>query len=89
MDARQFGELVRRRRKAAGITQRDLALIIGTGERFVVDLEKGKETSRLALALKAAAAVGIKLVDASETVPSGPASSPGEGYDLPWLGDEP
>jgi DNA-binding XRE family transcriptional regulator len=45
------------------MTQADLALAIGTAPRFVVDLEAGKETCRLGLALAAAAAVGIDLVD--------------------------
>lgn len=84
MNARQFGETLRQRRKALGITQRELALLIGTGERFVVDLEKGKGTSQLALALKAADAVGMRLMAASAAGDADP--DPTElGYDLPWL----
>lgn len=45
-------------RRALGMTQRDLALVINTGERFVVDLEAGKATSQLGKAL----AVGIRLL---------------------------
>jgi HTH-type transcriptional regulator/antitoxin HipB len=41
------------------MTQRDLALVAGTGERFVVDLEAGKTTTQLGLALAVAAAVGL------------------------------
>ena len=43
------------------MTQRDLALVINTGERFVVDLEAGKATSQLGKAL-ARQAVGIRLL---------------------------
>ena len=35
------------RRKALGLTQRDLANRAGVGLRFVRDLEQGKETLRL------------------------------------------
>ncbi|WP_016744595.1 helix-turn-helix domain-containing protein [Rhizorhabdus wittichii] len=59
--AKEFGETIAMARKALGLTQRDLALAINSGERFIVDLEKGKETVRLGMALAAASAVGIKL----------------------------
>lgn len=64
--AKIFGSNVASARKALGITQRDLALAIGTGERFIVDLEAGKPTAQLGKALAAAKAVGIRLVDATE-----------------------
>jgi y4mF family transcriptional regulator len=60
-DARAFGGAVRKSRKRAGLTQRDLALAVGAGERFIVDLEKGKETVRLGKALEVAAALGIQV----------------------------
>ncbi len=63
---KQFGELVRSRRKALKMTQKELALAIGVGERFVVDMENGKETCQLGKALKAAKAVGLRLVDERE-----------------------
>jgi len=43
------------------LTQRDLALAIGTGERFIVELEAGKPTAQLEKALAAARAVGLRL----------------------------
>ena len=43
------------------MTQRDLALVIDAGERFVVDLEAGKATCQLGKALAAARAVGWKI----------------------------
>ena len=57
----EFGAAVARARKALGLTQRDLALAIGTGERFIVDLEAGKPTAQLGKALAAARAVGLDL----------------------------
>ncbi len=62
---KEFGELVASKRKALGITQRQLALVINSGERFVVNLEAGKPTAQLGKALAAAKAVGIRLEDVS------------------------
>lgn len=61
--AKEFGSLIRRHRKALGMTQRELALAVNTGERFIVDLEKGKESCQLGKALHVAKAVGIRLND--------------------------
>lgn len=58
--AAQFGAAVRTARTRQQLTQRQLALSVGTGERFIVDLENGKETLRLGKALEVAAALGIK-----------------------------
>lgn len=78
-DAAQFGRAVRRRRKALGMTQRDLALAVGVGERFIVDLEKGKPTCELERALRVAAGVGLRLADAAITRDkhAGPDTVPG------------
>jgi y4mF family transcriptional regulator len=65
-NAREFGATLARARKALGLTQRELALAINTGERFIVELEGGKPTAQLGKALAAAKAVGMRLVDASE-----------------------
>ena len=65
-DAGAFGQLVRQRRQALGLTQRDLAIAINTGERFIVDLEAGKATCQLGKALTAASAVGIQLMDGKD-----------------------
>ncbi len=87
----RFGSLVRSRRQALGITQRDLALAVNVGERFIVDLESGKPTCQLGKALAVARGVGILLTDQAP-VPSTdtlPDLSPGDAYpDLPDLGDE-
>lgn len=65
--AEEFGRRVAQARRDLGLTQRDLALAIGTGERFIVDLERGKVTAQLGKALSAARAVGLKLEDIGRT----------------------
>jgi HTH-type transcriptional regulator / antitoxin HipB len=60
-NAAQFGTAVATARKALGLTQRELALAIDSGERFIVDLEAGKPTAQLGKALSAAKAVGLRL----------------------------
>ena len=59
--AEAFGAAVARARKGLGLTPRELALAIGTGERFIVELESGKPTAQLGKALAAARAVGLRL----------------------------
>lgn len=61
----EFGLQLARARRALGLTQRDLALAIGVGERFIVELEGGKPTAQLGKALAAAKAAGMRLVDLS------------------------
>jgi HTH-type transcriptional regulator / antitoxin HipB len=67
MSAKEFGAAVREARKREGLTQRQLALSVGAGERFIVELENGKETARLGKALEVAAALGVTLTLAYET----------------------
>jgi HTH-type transcriptional regulator/antitoxin HipB len=57
----QIGALIRTTRKGLGVTQRELALTSGTGLRFVVDLERGKETCEIGKALTILQTLGIKL----------------------------
>jgi y4mF family transcriptional regulator len=57
----QIGALIRQTRKILGVTQKDLALTSGTGLRFVIDLEKGKETCEIGKALTVLQTLGIKL----------------------------
>jgi y4mF family transcriptional regulator len=59
--AAEFGATVRAARTQQRLTQRQLALSVGTGERFIVDLENGKPTLRLGKALEVAAALGIRI----------------------------
>ena len=62
VNATQFGQEVARARRGLGLTQRELALAINSGERFIIDLEAGKPTAQLGKALAAAQAVGLRLM---------------------------
>ena len=42
-----IAEFVKKRRKEAGLTQKEFAMRSGLGLRFVRDLEQGKETVRM------------------------------------------
>jgi y4mF family transcriptional regulator len=48
-------------RKQLGLTQAELALAAGVGVRFLVELENGKPSLRLALVLRVIDALGGKL----------------------------
>ncbi|WP_350295324.1 type II toxin-antitoxin system Y4mF family antitoxin [Limnohabitans sp. Rim8] len=50
--AQKLGMALRSARKKIGLTQAQLALAAGVGLRFVVDLEGGKSTVRLAQFLR-------------------------------------
>ena len=57
----QIGKLIRDTRKNIGVTQKDLALTSGTGIRFIIDLENGKETCEIGKALSILNTLGIKI----------------------------
>lgn len=57
-----LGSIVQASRKEQGLTQIDIAGLAGTGNRFVVDLEKGKPTIRMQLALDVLELLGLELV---------------------------
>jgi HTH-type transcriptional regulator / antitoxin HipB len=57
----QIGELIRDTRKNLEVTQKDLALTSGTGLRFIIDLEKGKETCEIGKALRVLQTLGIRM----------------------------
>ncbi|MGA8742937.1 MAG: helix-turn-helix domain-containing protein [Terracidiphilus sp.] len=59
--SQQIGLMIRDTRKKLGVTQKDLALTSGTGLRFVIDLERGKETCEIGKALRVLQTLGIKL----------------------------
>lgn len=54
-----FGERVREKRKAQGLTQAELAALCDVGTRFVSDLENGKASVELGLALRVVRGVGL------------------------------
>jgi y4mF family transcriptional regulator len=65
----EIGKVVRETRKSLGVTQKDLALTSGTGLRFVIDLEKGKETCQLGKALTILHTLGIRLALTTPSIP--------------------
>lgn len=57
----QIGERVRQARQQLGLTQPQLALAVGVGIRFIVELEAGKPTVRLDKVLQVLAGLGLAL----------------------------
>jgi y4mF family transcriptional regulator len=57
----EIGKQVREARKALKVTQKDLALTSGTGLRFIIELEKGKETCQIGKVLTVLQTLGIHL----------------------------
>ena len=57
----EIGKQVREARKALKVTQKDLALTSGTGLRFIIELEKGKETCQIGKVLTVLQTLGIRL----------------------------
>ena len=60
-DANQIGHLIRQRRKEAGMTLRDAAALAGVGVRFLSELERGKPTLQLGLAIQVIQLFGLEL----------------------------
>jgi y4mF family transcriptional regulator len=53
--------MIRETRQKLGVTQKALALTSGTGLRFIIDLEKGKETCETGKVLTVLNTLGIKM----------------------------
>lgn len=73
----QIGEVIRDTRRSLDVTQKDLALTSGTGLRFIIDLEKGKETCEIGKALRVLQTLGIKM----KLSPPSTASKESESHD--------
>ena len=58
-DSRDLGLLIRQERKAQKLTQEQLAGLTGVGVRFVRELEAGKESCQIGLALQVATSLGL------------------------------
>jgi y4mF family transcriptional regulator len=66
----QLGSLIRAERRRLKVTQKELAMAAGTGLRFIIELERGKETTRIGNIFKVLQALGIKiLVDSPGNYP--------------------
>jgi y4mF family transcriptional regulator len=60
MNSKALGQLIRERRKHLGMKQADLALVSGTGLRFISDLENGKESCQLGRTLRVLGSLGLR-----------------------------
>ena len=57
-----LGSLIQRVRKEQGLTQIDISGLAHTGNRYIVDLEKGKPTIQMQKALDVLALLGLELI---------------------------
>lgn len=64
-----LGRLVKKARKAMGLTQAELALTSGTGIRFISDLENGKPTCQIGKTLTVLKTLGIRMTLSSRHSP--------------------
>jgi y4mF family transcriptional regulator len=61
MTAKELGEIACKTRKSEGLTQPQLAMACGTGVRFIVDFEAGKETCQLGKVLTVLQTLGLSV----------------------------
>jgi len=61
MTTEEIGAKVRESRKRQGLTQPALAMVAGTGLRFIVDLEAGKPTCQIGKVLQVLLALGVRI----------------------------
>jgi y4mF family transcriptional regulator len=61
LSAKDLGRAIRNARQAMKLRQAEAALLCGVGVRFLSDLENGKETARLAQALKVIDGLGLAI----------------------------
>lgn len=61
MDPGSFGQRVRARRKHLDLTLEDVANVVGVNRRVIGELERGKSSVQLGIALRVAQAVGLDL----------------------------
>lgn len=57
----ELGAAIRQRRRALKLTQDELALAIGVNRKVIGQLERGKKTVHVDIALRAAQAVGLEI----------------------------
>jgi HTH-type transcriptional regulator/antitoxin HipB len=69
--AQEIGQIARECRKRLGVTQKDLALTSGTGLRFIIELEKGKETCQIGKVLTVLQTLGIRIALTPPTTSEG------------------
>lgn len=69
-DISSIGAKIRSIRRAQGVSQETLAGLAGTGQRYISELERGKETARIREMLKVldALGAGLYIADQKEAV---------------------
>lgn len=60
--SQELGEFIRQHRTSQKILQADIVGLANTGNRFVVDLEKGKPTLQLQKVLDVLDLIGLELI---------------------------
>ena len=58
----QIGQIAHDARKKQGLTQLDLAGLAGKSNRFLIDLERGKETLQMQMVLDVLSLLGLELI---------------------------
>ena len=58
----ELGKLVQQTRRDQSLLQRDIAGLAGTGNRFIVDLERGKPTLQLQKVLDVLDLMGLEVI---------------------------
>ena len=61
MNTKELGQLVRKHRKELKMTQPELAMVSGSGVRFISDLENGKESCHLGKTLRVLENLGLDI----------------------------
>jgi HTH-type transcriptional regulator / antitoxin HipB len=61
IDQPELGNYIRTHRKKSGLTQIQLAEMVGVGKSVIYDLEKGKETVQLSTLVKILLGLNIKV----------------------------
>lgn len=64
----KLGHIVKRTRKAQGLTQEQLAATTGIGVRFIRELEQGKASCHIGKALTVVSMLGIDITIDGETL---------------------
>ncbi len=62
IDVRALGKVIRQHRKFIGLTQKDAAGLCGVGERFLSELERGKESASLGKAFQVIKRLGLRVI---------------------------
>jgi HTH-type transcriptional regulator/antitoxin HipB len=62
LSMKEIGPIIKRHRKAAGLSQHELGDLAGVGKSVVFDMEKGKETVKVITLSKVLNSLNIKVV---------------------------